>query len=106
MLFTCFDLVEADVVMEIAWRKGLMDFAMPFMVQTIKNYETRISALENKFAVADEEVKEKVEAERQAEVERHQQEATYLHNPGFMNPMMIPLSLPTPQSAHGYAGGY
>jgi clathrin heavy chain len=35
MLFTCSDLVRPDVVIELGWRANLMDFAMPFMINTI-----------------------------------------------------------------------
>merc|ERR1719265_2883639 len=32
-LYTCYDLVRPDVAMELAWRNGLMDYVMPFMIQ-------------------------------------------------------------------------
>jgi clathrin heavy chain len=31
-LYTCYEYVPADVVLELSWRFGLMDFAMPYMV--------------------------------------------------------------------------
>ena len=30
-LYTCYDLIRPDVVLELAWRNGYTDFAMPFM---------------------------------------------------------------------------
>jgi clathrin heavy chain len=33
--YSCADLVKPDVVIELGWRANLMDFAMPFMVNTI-----------------------------------------------------------------------
>jgi len=47
-LFTCYDLVAPDVVMELAWKHGMMDFAMPFFVQSMKNMNSRISELESR----------------------------------------------------------
>lgn len=32
-LFVCYDLVKPDVVVELAWRNNIMDFAMPYLVQ-------------------------------------------------------------------------
>ena len=35
-LFTCYDLLRPDVVLELAWRYGLSEYCMPFMVQTLR----------------------------------------------------------------------
>ena len=32
--------------MELAWRHNIMDFAMPFMIQTMREMSTRIEKLE------------------------------------------------------------
>eukprot|EP01087_Luapelamoeba_hula_P010434 TRINITY_DN2768_c0_g2_i1.p1 TRINITY_DN2768_c0_g2~~TRINITY_DN2768_c0_g2_i1.p1 ORF type:complete len:1757 (+),score=359.13 TRINITY_DN2768_c0_g2_i1:174-5444(+) len=45
-LYTCYDLVRPDVVMELAWKHGLTDYAMPYLIQVIKEYTTRIEKLE------------------------------------------------------------
>ena len=45
-LYICYDLLRPDVVMEIAWRHGLMDFAMPYMCQTMRQYMTKVETLE------------------------------------------------------------
>ncbi|EPZ31434.1 clathrin heavy chain 1-like protein [Rozella allomycis CSF55] len=45
-LYICYDLLRPDVVMELSWRFGLMDFAMPFMCQTMREYMTKIETLE------------------------------------------------------------
>eukprot|EP00932_Pfiesteria_piscicida_P022422 SRR837773.9177.p3 GENE.SRR837773.9177~~SRR837773.9177.p3 ORF type:complete len:265 (+),score=138.54 SRR837773.9177:50-796(+) len=47
-LFTCYDLIRPDVGMELAWRKGMMDYAMPFLIQTMREYTSRIDALDKK----------------------------------------------------------
>lgn len=33
MLFTCYDLLKPDIVLEVAWMNKLTDYAMPFMIQ-------------------------------------------------------------------------
>lgn len=47
-LYTCYDLLAPDVVMELAWKHGMMDFAMPFFIQTMKNMNLRINELETR----------------------------------------------------------
>lgn len=32
-LYTCYDLIKADTVLELAWLHGLMDFAFPYLIQ-------------------------------------------------------------------------
>lgn len=29
----CYDLLRPDVILELAWKNGIMDFAMPYMIQ-------------------------------------------------------------------------
>jgi len=45
-LFQCYDLLEPDVVLELAWRNNITDVAMPYMVQVLKEYTARIKKLE------------------------------------------------------------
>jgi len=54
-LFMCYDLLEPDVVMELAWRNNLMDFAMPFMIQFMRDYYTKVDKLTEAVAKRDEE---------------------------------------------------
>ena len=44
-LFTCYPLLRPDVVMELSWRNGLMDFSMPFMIQTMREMQTKLDGL-------------------------------------------------------------
>eukprot|EP00300_Choanocystis_sp_HF-7_P012875 c18072_g1_i1.p1 GENE.c18072_g1_i1~~c18072_g1_i1.p1 ORF type:complete len:1681 (+),score=581.77 c18072_g1_i1:338-5044(+) len=55
-LYHCYPLIRADVVMELAWRFNLMNLAMPFMIQTVRNLTDRVGALEQ----TNNELKEKV----------------------------------------------
>ena len=42
-LVQCYDLLEPDVVLELAWRNNIMDVAMPYLVQILKEYTARVS---------------------------------------------------------------
>jgi clathrin heavy chain len=46
-LFTCYDLLRADVVLELAWSNKLTDFAMPYFVQMLREYTSRVDVLHN-----------------------------------------------------------
>ena len=46
MLNTCYDLIKPDVVLELAWRNGMTDYAMPFLINTIREYTTKVIHLD------------------------------------------------------------
>uniref|UniRef100_A0AAR2JYP7 Clathrin heavy chain n=1 Tax=Pygocentrus nattereri TaxID=42514 RepID=A0AAR2JYP7_PYGNA len=41
-LFSSYDLLAPDVVLELAWRHGLIDFAMPYFTQVMREYLTKV----------------------------------------------------------------
>ncbi len=41
-LFTCYDLLRPDVILELAWRHNILDFAMPYIVQVLREYLTKV----------------------------------------------------------------
>lgn len=44
-LYTCYELIRPDVVLELAWRHKLTDFVMPYMVQSFTDISARMSQL-------------------------------------------------------------
>lgn len=42
-LFTCYDLLRPDVVLETAWRHNIMDFSMPYFIQVMREYLSKVS---------------------------------------------------------------
>ena len=36
-LFVCYDLIRADVALELAWLNNMMDFAFPYLLQVSKD---------------------------------------------------------------------
>eukprot|EP00736_Rhodelphis_marinus_P012217 Rmarinus@m.21906 len=45
-LYTCYDLIQPDVALECAWLHGYTDFAMPYLIQVLREYTTRVAKLE------------------------------------------------------------
>ncbi|KAJ2614259.1 Clathrin heavy chain [Coemansia sp. RSA 1365] len=56
-LFTCYDLLRSDVVMELAWRHGLANEAMPYFINLVREYQTKVDVLATEVS----ELKAKVE---------------------------------------------
>jgi clathrin heavy chain len=54
-LYQCYDLLRPDVILELAWKHKIMDFAMPFLVQVLREYTTKIDKLEEAEATRKEE---------------------------------------------------
>lgn len=44
-LFQCYDLLHPDVVLELAWRHGIMNFAMPYFIQVMREHSQQIEEL-------------------------------------------------------------
>lgn len=95
-LYICYELIRPDVTMELSWRFGLMNFAMPFMIQFMRDTSNKISDLHNKLAAKD---KQEADA-KAAEAKAHEEAvATGSHVMPPMMPMMggpAPLMLPAP----------
>ena len=41
-LFSCYDLLRPDVILELSWRHNIMDFAMPYMIQVMREYTAKV----------------------------------------------------------------
>ncbi|XP_052824427.1 clathrin heavy chain 1 [Octopus bimaculoides] len=54
-LFQCYDLLRPDVILELAWRHNILDFAMPYMIQVMREYTSKVDRLEQSEAVRSEE---------------------------------------------------
>ncbi|XP_046360192.1 clathrin heavy chain 1 isoform X3 [Haliotis cracherodii] len=94
-LFQCYDLLRPDVILELAWRHNIMDFAMPYMIQVMREYIGKVDKLEQSEAVRSEE--EQKAEERPIVFSEPQLMLTA--GPGVVPPGVVP---PQP----GYGGAY
>lgn len=75
MLYQCYDLLRPDVVMEYSWRYGLMQYAMPYMIQVVREYTSKTD-----------ELKETVETKLEESVANEQKQSSivYTQDPQLM----------------------
>lgn len=59
-LYTCYEYVRPDLVLEYAWRFGMYEFAMPYMIQLVSELKTRVEHVHKK--TEDREKKEEQQA--------------------------------------------
>lgn len=76
-LYTCYAIVEPDVALELAWKNGLMDFAMPFMIQYMRDSSRKLKEIDERTKPDDSKNsdEEKMNAELAQQV---------MYNPGVM----------------------
>jgi len=80
-LYTCYDFVRPDVALELAWRKNMTDFAMPYLIQVLREYTSRIDGLDKK-------------TQKKEEEEEKQKSAPNDYVPDYMMPTMMPGGMP------------
>jgi len=44
-LYTCYDLVRPDVALELGWRYRIHDMAMPYLIQVVREYTSKVDEL-------------------------------------------------------------
>ncbi|KAH8287526.1 hypothetical protein KR054_009536 [Drosophila jambulina] len=45
-LYQCYDLLRPDVILELAWKHKIVDFAMPYLIQVLREYTSKVDRLE------------------------------------------------------------
>jgi len=108
-LFTCFELLRPDVVLELAWRNQLMNFAMPFMIQTMHEFDYKLNFLYSKLddkEKAENDAKDKEKKEEDAKIAHVQ--ASQLNSNVFLQQPMLPMLPPgySQQPMMAMHGGY
>jgi len=48
-LFHCYDLLHPDVILELSWKNGIMDFSMPYLIQVLREYRTKVNTFTQVF---------------------------------------------------------
>jgi clathrin heavy chain len=67
--YICYSYLSPDVVMELSWRAGYLDFAMPFFIQSTKDMYTRLTQIEKKASAKEKKEEEKAEQQMRAPLE-------------------------------------
>jgi clathrin heavy chain len=49
-LYTCYDLIRPDTAVELAWRNGYTDYAMPFIIQYLRHLHDKVKVFEERTA--------------------------------------------------------
>ncbi|CAH1801405.1 unnamed protein product [Owenia fusiformis] len=103
-VFQCYDLLRPDVILELAWRHNIMDFAMPFMIQVLREYTQKVDKLEQVEAVRSEEA----ETAENTPLVLGEPQLMLTQGPGMM-PGQMPPGMPQQQQygapQPGYPGG-
>jgi len=92
-LFTCYELIRPDVVLELTWRFGLNDFAMPFMIQSFRQFSDKLSSVQAKLEAHDKALDE--------HKTKPGDNTTQDPNVLIFNPTLMPLALTAPQGMVG-----
>lgn len=93
-LYQCYDLLKPDVVIELAWRHNIMDFAMPFLIQTVRELTTKVEKLEE------------ADAKRSTESAENETKPAMMMEPQLMltaGPSMAYPGVPAQASPYAYA---
>lgn len=100
-LFQCYDLLRPDVILELAWRHNIMDFAMPYMIQVVREYISKVDKLEQAENVRSE---EEQKAEERPIVFAEPQLMLTAGPSTMMPPPQAPSPQPAPYGGPGYPG--
>lgn len=103
-LYQCYDLLRPDVILELSWKHKIMDFAMPFFIQTMRDCTSRLEKLEAAEAARKEE-KEESGSQQAPIMFNDQMMLTYPGAPGGPPAGAAPVP-PQPQAGYPGAGGY
>ncbi|KAI5632343.1 hypothetical protein NE865_14936 [Phthorimaea operculella] len=108
-LYQCYDLLKPDVVIELAWRHNIMDFAMPFLIQTVRELTTKVEKLEEADAkrsteIAENDTKPQMMMEPQLMLTAGPSMAYPVVPgvPGAASPYAYAAQAPSPAPYHGY----
>ncbi|KAJ8957926.1 hypothetical protein NQ318_001923 [Aromia moschata] len=95
-LYQCYDLLRPDVILELAWRHNITDFAMPYLIQVTRELTTKVEKLEQS------------DAQRQSEAAEETNKPMMIPEPQLMltaGPGMgIPPQQYVPPQAYAQAG--
>ncbi|KAL2549735.1 Clathrin heavy chain 1 [Forsythia ovata] len=97
-LFVCYDLIRADVALELAWMNNMVDFAFPYLLQFVREYTGKVDEL----------IKDKIEALNEVKAKENEEKDVIKQQ--NMYAQLLPLALPAPpmpgMGGGGMGGGF
>ena len=81
MLYTCYELIQPDVALEVAWRSDLLEFVMPYFIQFVKDLSSKVETVQR----STDDIKKK--EEKQAQEKLDQPLDMNVHEMMFPGPM-------------------
>ncbi|CAO2817070.1 unnamed protein product [Amaranthus hypochondriacus] len=83
-LFVCYDVIRPDVALELAWINNMIDVALPYLLQFIREYTGKIDEL----------IKDKIEAQKETKAKEQEEKDVIAQQ--NMYAQLLPLALPAP----------
>ena len=102
MLYTCYELIKPDVAMEVAWRFDLIEYAMPYYIQFMKDLSSKVDVVQKK--TDDIEKKKDEKSKEDAESRLQDIDMGFLF-PGAQGPQVQAI-MPSPGAMGGNMGGF
>lgn len=115
-LFSCYELIRPDIVLELSWRYGLTDNAMPFMIQSFREFSDKLDAVTAKLESAEKKKQDEENAKKAEDADRAVTDAQFV-GPGsyaynaplaIMGPGVAPMGpghmQPPPGAGYGPSG--
>ncbi|XP_008416354.1 clathrin heavy chain 1 isoform X2 [Poecilia reticulata] len=96
-LFASYDLLHPDVVLELAWRHNIMDFAMPYFIQVMREYLTKV----DEFAAKVDKLEE-AESQRKTEDDVKEPQPMVFGQQLMLTAAASPVAAQPPYPAYGY----
>ena len=87
-LYTCYEFIKPDVAMELAWRYGMTEMCMPFMIQTMRDLTRKMGKLETNNDLREQKDKEEKKHEGEGTLDMNMfmgSNAMMIYQPGMNN---------------------
>ena len=88
---TCYDLLKPDYVLEKAWMNGLSEYVMPYMIQVVREYSTKVDEL----------IQDKIDKQTENKQEELNKEKEQMQQNLYAQLMPAALPAPPPMGAGG-----
>ncbi|KAN0035940.1 hypothetical protein ACTA71_005234 [Dictyostelium dimigraforme] len=76
-LYTCYDFLKPDAVIELAWRNNILNYSFPYLIQYVKEYTTKVDQLVDDFKARQKKTEEEKE-QQNIESSQYQPDLTNL----------------------------